>query len=271
MASVLGTDRAGAVRPGRRPSTAEAKRFGRALCRRCTGTPLQHLTGESGVPPDHVRSSGPGVFVPRPETEVARRRGARGVIAGSRRPSWSMSCTGAGAIALAIADEHPDARVLATDLSPEAVALARRERRPLGARRRGRPGRSARARPAILRGSVDLVTCNPPYVADGAPRRPPARRCWRTPSWPCSAGTEVYERFFAQAAGVAAAGRARSWWRSRSRRDPAVRAARAAAGFVDVEVEHDLNGRDRWSPGRTAVTQRATRSTTPWPPPRWAR
>ena len=50
-------------------SSAEARAYGRALCLRCTGTPLQHLTGEQGFR-QLVLTVRPGVFVPRPETEV---------------------------------------------------------------------------------------------------------------------------------------------------------------------------------------------------------
>ena len=68
LSHVLGTDRAGIyAREGL--TSQEAKLFGRALCRRCAGEPLQHVTGEQGFRRIVLRVR-PGVFVPRPETEV---------------------------------------------------------------------------------------------------------------------------------------------------------------------------------------------------------
>ncbi len=68
LAHVLDTDRAG-VYKRREPLTgAEARRFGRALCRRCSGVPLQYVTGETGFR-RLILEVRPGVFIPRPETE----------------------------------------------------------------------------------------------------------------------------------------------------------------------------------------------------------
>jgi release factor glutamine methyltransferase len=69
MMHVLGTDRAGLYSRSDGLDTREARMFGRAICQRCTGTPLQHLTGEQGFRRIVVEVR-PGVFVPRPETEV---------------------------------------------------------------------------------------------------------------------------------------------------------------------------------------------------------
>ena len=111
---ILGVDRAGLFTRMDGLTTAEAKAYGRALCRRCTGTPLQHLTGEQGFR-RLVLEVRPGVFVPRPETEVLVEIGLRAVAA-IDRPIVVDLCTGTGAVALAIADEHPGARVSATDI-----------------------------------------------------------------------------------------------------------------------------------------------------------
>ena len=69
LADLLGTDRAGLYTRAQGLSAAQARDFGRALCRRCDGVPLQHLTGEQGFR-TLVLEVRPGVFVPRPETEV---------------------------------------------------------------------------------------------------------------------------------------------------------------------------------------------------------
>ena len=114
---------------------------------------------------------GPGVFIPRPETESLVEWAVK-AIAGVRNPVVVDLCAGSGAIAMAISAERPDARVIAVELAPAALAWARRNiiahvdaggtRVELARRRR------ADERLLLdLDGLVDLVTANPPYVPDG--------------------------------------------------------------------------------------------------------
>ena len=138
---------------------------------------------------------GPGVFIPRPETESLRGLGA-GRHRGRAAHRWSSTCApGSGAIALAISSARPDARVIGVERSAAALAWARRNiaahvarRRNSGrAARRGHPGPASLL--ADLDGAVDLVTANPPYVPDGTagraggrparPRRGGVRRAGR--------------------------------------------------------------------------------------------
>ena len=116
---VLGTDRAGLYARTAGLDTREARMFGRAICQRGAGTPVQHLTGDQpfrGITLE-VR---PGVFVPRPETELLVEHAL--AEAGDREdPVVVDAGTGTGAIALAVKHERPDAMVFATDLSAEAV------------------------------------------------------------------------------------------------------------------------------------------------------
>ena len=93
LAYVLGTDRAGLYLREEGLSTAEARRFGRALCRRCTGTPLQHLTGEQGFR-RLVLEVRPGVFIPRPETEVLVDVALAAIDDARGAASWSTSAPG---------------------------------------------------------------------------------------------------------------------------------------------------------------------------------
>ncbi|MGZ8579425.1 MAG: N5-glutamine methyltransferase family protein, partial [Actinomycetota bacterium] len=123
MQAVLETDRAGVLARDEGLSAAEAKAYGRALCHRCTGTPLQHLTGEQGFRYLMLRVR-PGVFVPRPETEVLV-DAALGAIADLAKPTVVDLCTGAGPVALSLRHERPETGVWATDIAPEAVILAR--------------------------------------------------------------------------------------------------------------------------------------------------
>ena len=102
-------------------------------------------------------------------------------------------------MALAIADERPDARVFATDLSPEAVALARENAGALGSTSTVVEGDLLEPLPDALRGHVDAVVSNPPYVSpDVRDSLPPDVRA--EPELAVFGGVELYERLFAQAA-----------------------------------------------------------------------
>ncbi len=156
LAHVLGTTRA------RLPLVDEvpAERLGEydaLVARRAAREPLQHLTGVAWF--RHVELAvGPGVFVPRPETEL---------LAG-----WAIEvapttglvvdlCTGSGAVAKAVADERPDLRVHAVELDEPAHAWA--ERNLAGTGVDLRQGDFATAFDDLL-GTVDVITCNPPYI-----------------------------------------------------------------------------------------------------------
>ena len=161
---VLGVDRASLYTRTEGLSTTEARMFGRALCQRCSGTPLQHLTGSQGFRRISVQVR-PGVFVPRPETEVLV-GAALDAVAGVEHPAVVDVGTGTGAIALTIADERPGARVFATDLSPEAVDLARANAARLHLPVRVWQGDLFEPLPLRLRKGVDLVVSNPPYLSE---------------------------------------------------------------------------------------------------------
>lgn len=159
---VLGTDRAGLYTRPDGLSAREARTFGRALCQRCAGTPLQHLTGEQAFRGISLEVR-PGVFVPRPETERLV-EAALEELAPTSEPVVVDVGTGSGAVALAIKHERRDAAVLATDRSPEAVALTHRNAERLGLDVRLFEGDLLDPVPSELRGWVDLVVSNPPYV-----------------------------------------------------------------------------------------------------------
>lgn len=129
------------------------------VARRASREPLQHLTGTAAF--RHVELLvGPGVFVPRPETELL----AGWAIEHSsthERPVVVDLCTGSGAIAKAIAHEVPHADVHAVELDEEALAWA--ERNLAGTGVDLRHGDLATAFDDLL-GSVDVVVCNPPYI-----------------------------------------------------------------------------------------------------------
>ncbi|NHA68655.1 peptide chain release factor N(5)-glutamine methyltransferase [Phycicoccus flavus] len=132
--------------------------------------PLQHLTGRAYF--RHLTLEvGPGVFVPRPETEVTAGLGIDAARAAGDTPVVVDLCTGSGAIALAVADEVPGARVHAVELSPDAHAWAAQNvDRHAGAHETPVDLRLGDATTAFkdLEGAVDVVVSNPPYIPDGA-------------------------------------------------------------------------------------------------------
>ena len=138
---------------------------------RARRVPLQHLTGKSGFRRLEL-SVGPGVFVPRFETEFV----AGLAIVQLRLPSVVVDlCAGSGAIALAIKDEVPGADVHAVELSDLAYAWAIRNRDDLGLDVDIRLGDATLAFPDLEAG-VDLVVSNPPYIPVGAvPNDPEVR------------------------------------------------------------------------------------------------
>ena len=141
--------------------------YAELVARRAQRVPLQHLTGRAGFRTVEL-AVGPGVFVPRPETEVTAGLAvaeAQRVAASGRTPVVVDLCTGSGAIALAVATEVPGARVHAVELSPDAAAWAARNLAGSGVELV--VGDAADALPA-LDGGVDVVVSNPPYVPPGA-------------------------------------------------------------------------------------------------------
>jgi release factor glutamine methyltransferase len=245
LSYVLGTDRAGIyAREGL--SSQEAKLFGRALCRRCTGEPLQHVTGEQGFRRLTLRVH-PGVFVPRPETEVL----VQAVLDGLARIEAPLVVdvgSGSGAVGLAIKDERPDATVYATDLSAEAAALARENAETLRLRMTVVEGDLLEPLPRDLRGDVDAVVCNPPYVSpEMRESLPPDVRA--EPELAVFGEMDLYERLFAQAFGCLRPGGLIAVEIEERRAAPVSQTAERA-GFEDLSVRRDLAGRDRVMSGR---------------------
>jgi release factor glutamine methyltransferase len=146
----------------------QATAYDELVARRADRVPLQHLTGTVGF--RHiVLEVGPGVFVPRPETESV----VQWAVDAVRAQGWSSPlcvdlCTGSGTIAFALANELPGATVHAVERDPDALAWTRRNAANRVAA--GDPevqlhlGSAEDALPG-LDGRLDLVISNPPYVA----------------------------------------------------------------------------------------------------------
>jgi release factor glutamine methyltransferase len=241
MMHVLETGRTGIYLHEGGLTSAEARTYGRLLCRRCSGTPAQHLTGRQAFRHLEVAVR-PGVFVPRPETEIVVEVTLR-LMTGAVSPIVVDVGTGTGVIALAIKAERPDARVFATDHARDAVALARVNAAELGLNVDVIEGDLLCGLPAELRPRVDVVVSNPPYVpADELARLPPDARA--DPTEALVGGPEVYARLLPEAFGwLARAGRMIVEIGERQADDVSEIAVRA--GFDHVQVHLDLAGRDR--------------------------
>ncbi|MEE2033129.1 peptide chain release factor N(5)-glutamine methyltransferase [Rhodococcus chondri] len=147
------------------------------VAQRAKRIPLQYITGTSPMGEIDL-AVGPGVFVPRPETELVL-GWALAFLEGYGRhnPVVLDLCTGSGALALAIAHARPDAVVHAVELEPKALAWARSN-----AQTRAREGDTPivlhqgdvtdRTLLTALEGTVDVVVANPPYIPEGAVLEP---------------------------------------------------------------------------------------------------
>jgi len=155
-------------------SDADEAALDALVARRAAREPLQHLTGTA--PFRHLELAvGPGVFVPRPETEIVAQFAIDALLAtSSPSPVGVDLCTGSGAIALALATEVPHAQVHAVEVSPEAHAWALRN--TAGQENLSLVLGDLRSELGELDGTVDVVISNPPYVPDEAiPRDPEVR------------------------------------------------------------------------------------------------
>lgn len=229
--------------------------------RRRAGEPLQYVLGRWGFRGlDLVVDA--RVLIPRPETELVVEVAVaelRRIVPPRRRvpPLVADPGTGSGAIALAVANEVPRALVWGTDASSAALAVARANLAGTGSRIGPRvrllEGRWLEPLPHQLRGRIDLVVSNPPYVAEG--EQLPAEVALWEPAEALVAGPTGLE-------GVEAVVEGAARWLSRpgavvveiAPHQASAAAARAAGqGFDDVEVRPDLAGRPRVLVGRFAA------------------
>jgi release factor glutamine methyltransferase len=172
-AHLAGTDR-GRLSLVDLPDDIFFDRYHAAIAARSRRVPLQHLTGTAAFGP-LMLSVGPGVFIPRPETEAMLEwASAQSLGETPAGPVIVDVCTGSGALALALARHRPDARVVGIDDSEAALEYARRNSS-------GTAVELLRADIADvgvlaeLDGQVDLVVSNPPYVPDAAELEPEVR------------------------------------------------------------------------------------------------
>ena len=166
LSHVLRVDRAALITRGSRLLAAEDLEVYRELLeRRKAGLPVAYLTGRREFWSLPLKVT-PAVLVPRPETEMLVEIALQHLPRSEERAVLDLG-TGSGAVALAIASERPRARVVAVDVSPGALDLARDNARTLVLRNvTFRLGSWFEPVPGEV---FDVVVANPPYVADGDP------------------------------------------------------------------------------------------------------
>lgn len=228
---------------------ADVAGFRALVERRAGGEPVAYLTGSRGFWTLELAVTA-DTLIPRPETELLVEQALERLDTAIPVKVADLG-TGSGAIALAIASERPRARVVATDRSEPALAVARANAVAHGLT--GRVEFRAGDWFAPLAGQrYDLVASNPPYIAEGDPHLARGDLRHEPPSALSSGqdGLDAIRTIVAAAPGHLLPG---GWLLLEHGLDQgaAVRALLAAAGFADVSTVADLERRDRVSLGRT--------------------
>ncbi|MGB9202427.1 MAG: peptide chain release factor N(5)-glutamine methyltransferase [Terriglobales bacterium] len=251
--------------PERELTPSETQRYDDALARRATGVPAQYITGHQefwGL--DLIVS--PAVLIPRPETEQVVEAVLELAKADGREPALSLPKgrpsphglrivdmgTGSGAIALALAKELPPAEIHATEISPEALELAR-----ANAARHELTSRIEFHQADLLDGlppsSFDFVVSNPPYVGESEEdsvqlevrKFEPRNAVFAGPT-----GLEVIERLIPQAHAALCPG---GWLVFEISGTIADRVRGLLASWDEVEIRNDLQGIARVATARKST------------------
>jgi release factor glutamine methyltransferase len=259
LAHSLGLQRIDLYTDFERPLTGtEQEAYDAVLSRRERHEPVAYILGEWGFR-RLTLSVDRRALIPRPETEVVVERCLE-LLRGLEAPGVLDVGTGSGAIALAIADEHPGARVTAIDVSQDALALARENADAAGAeltfeQRDLRDG---------FTGRYDLVVSNPPYVsAEEIETLEPEVRDWEPRL--ATVGVEHTELIAAAAREVLEPG---GWLviEIAAGHGPATVALLRKLGYDDVRAGVDLAGRDRVVEGRWLTSGRRSLRSGPGSP-----
>ncbi len=229
-------------------SPEERATFRAAIERRAAGEPLQYVTGE--MPFRHlVLQVRPGVFIPRPETEVLVDAVLEHLDAAMpTAPTVLDLCTGSGAVAVCVAYERPAARVHATEIVPATAEVAREnaERAGVSERVTVLDGDLFAPLPDALLGSFDAVAANPPYIPTADLAGLPAEVSGFEPRVALDGGADgldVVRRIAEEGTRWLKSGGVLVMETDTFR---AKEAARILSGWYEgVEVRRDLTGRDR--------------------------
>ncbi len=215
---------------------------------RCEHVPLQYITGIADFCGRRFRVT-PDVLIPRPETELVTETAIALWDDPARRDHPALDlCTGSGAIAATLALERPGRRVVATDLSRAALAVARRNVQELEATHvTFHDGDLFAALPAGA-GGFGLLVSNPPYVEAGVIPTLPRDVRDHEPHLALDGGADgldVVRRILAGAPAVLADGAALVIEIGDTQGDTVLELARAASYYSDARILPDLAGRSR--------------------------
>ena len=245
LAEVLGVGRAAlAADPLRTLDPAQSAALDSLVRRRLAGEPVAYLTGRREFWSLELEVT-PDVLVPRPETELVVEL-ALAAIARTKRPAVLDLGTGSGAIAIAIASERNDAVVTATDVSPAALVIARRNADRHGIRNIRFFQGSWYVPLAGAR--FDAIVSNPPYVETGDPA---LAALAREPLLALVAGPGGLEAIAAVCAGAVAhlASGGRLFIEHGPAQGEAVRSLVMSAGFGGARTHRDLAAHERVTAG----------------------
>ena len=255
LAAVLGRERfALYLEPDRAVVEAAGGRFRALVARRADHEPLQHLLGYEDFRGLRLRVT-PDVLIPRPETEGLVEWALELLNASSSNGSPLLADigTGSGAIACALAAACPDARVVATDISPAALAVAEGNVRALGLGGRVRVIAGDLLKPlAAEPAALDMIVANAPYLPSGILPSLPREVFAFEPRQALDGGPDGMEviRRLLTAAPAALRPGGRLVLEIGEEQAAPLAAVMTAAGFVDVAAREDLRGVSRYLAGR---------------------
>jgi release factor glutamine methyltransferase len=248
LAGLLSVDRARLLTRDAVPAFV-AGEYEQQVTRRIAREPLQHITGEA--PFRHiVLAVGPGVFVPRPETELLV-DAVLGHLQGIGEPIAVDLCAGSGALALAIADEVPGSRVVAVEYAFGAMRWLNRNVAGTAVRVVNGDVRD----PELLRelyGTADAVVSNPPYVPLSADVDPEVLADPRDAVFAGPDGDELLPVIVSRAALLLHSGGLVAIEHDDSHGEIAPALVRADGRFCDIVDHPDLTGRPRLVTARRA-------------------
>lgn len=246
-AHVLGIDRGRLVLAGEF-TDKEAARFRDLVAARRTRVPLQHLTRTAWF--RHLELGvGPGVFVPRPETELLVEWGLGWLRSGGDSPTVVDLCAGSGAIAISVSVELSPSKVYAVEHDPRALQWLRRNADGHGVTVVAGDVTDP-ATLSELDGRVDLVLANPPYLlttaAGGLPtevtRHDPYSALFGGPD-----GLDVIRGLVPRVAALLRPGGGFGMEHDDTHGEVVPDLLRAHGAFTDVKLHHDLAGRARFT------------------------
>jgi release factor glutamine methyltransferase len=264
LGAALGGERFAAyLEPARAVTPGAAERFRGLVGRRAGHEPLQHLLGFEDFRGLRLRVT-PAVLVPRPETEglvawalelldgLSEDGGRAGAISGRPLMVVADIGTGSGAIACALASARPDARVIATDLSRDALAVAAANVRALGLEGSVELLAGDLLAPQAGRPRLDMIVANLPYLPTAVIATLPREVREFEPRAALDGGPDGLRALRRLVKAAPTALRAGGWIALEVGEEQAgaLASLMGAEGFTDIAARHDFRGVERYVAGR---------------------